>query len=439
MTVAYSVPPHNSLMISSNSNRGKVGLLNHMLVLAIALSVCVSLSTRASAQTYKLLHSFTGGTKDGSTPYGGLVDLSGTFYGTTSGGGAHAYGTVFKITSADKESVLYSFKGPSSDGATPGYMNLITDGKGNLYGTTAYGGNGPCKSNGVSEGCGTIFKITTAGKETVLYNFQYGPKDGAGPNGTMVIDSAGNLYGTTEGGGNLVSGCLNGEGCGTVFEYTTTGKEKVLYTFCPDAAANCPDGAGPSGVLVRDASGNLYGTTAGGGAHLGGTVFKVTPNGKETVLYSFCANADCTDGEGPMGGLALDATTKILYGTTVAGGTGMCGQESGGGGTLFQISTGDKNFKVLHSFNSALGDGCNPWGAPVLDTAGNVYGTTLLGDTVSGAVFEFSARGNETVLYSFDYVGVGPVDTLIDSNGTLYGTTVAGGADKHGMVFELIP
>jgi uncharacterized repeat protein (TIGR03803 family) len=191
--------------------------------------------------------------------------------------------------------------------------------------------------------------------------------------------------------------------------------------------------------LVRDASGNLYGTTAGGGAHLGGTVFKVTPSGKETVLYSFCANADCTDGEGPMGGLALDATTKILYGTTVAGGTGMCGQQSGGGGTLFQISTGDKNFKVLHSFNSALGDGCNPWGAPVLDTAGNVYGTTLLGDTVSGAVFEFSARGNETVLYSFDYVGVGPVDTLIDSNGTLYGTTVAGGADKHGMVFELIP
>lgn len=200
MTVAYSVPPHNSLMISSNSSRGKVGLPNHMLALAIALSVCVSLSTRASAQTYKLLHSFTAGTKDGSTPYGGLVDVSGTFYGTTSSGGAHAYGTVFKITSADKESVLYSFNGPSSDGATPGYMNLITDGKGNLYGTTAYGGNGPCKSNGVSEGCGTIFKITTAGKETVLYNFQYGPKDGAGPNGTMVIDSAGNLYGTTEGG-----------------------------------------------------------------------------------------------------------------------------------------------------------------------------------------------------------------------------------------------
>jgi uncharacterized repeat protein (TIGR03803 family) len=441
MTVRRSLPLYSAAATSTTLTCNKPRLINRILSLAIGLAIWTAFALPASAQTFTVLHTFTGGTKDGATPYGGLINVSGAFYGTTSAGGAHGDGAVYKVTSAPKESLLYSFQGPPSDGATPGYMNLITDGKGNFYGTTAFGGNGPCKSSGVLEGCGTIFKITTAGIETVLYNFQYGPKDGAGPNGTMVRDSAGNLYGTTEAGGNLVSSCMNGEGCGIVFEYTSAGAEKVLYTFCPDAGANCPDGAGPSGVLVRDASGNLYGTTASGGAHLAGTVFKVTSSGKESVLYSFCADASCTDGEGPMGGLALDAKTDTLYGTTVAGGTGLCGQQTTGGGTLFQIGTTGKNFKVLHSFNSSLGDGCNPWGAPILDTAGNIYGTTLLGDSAdpAGTVFEFSATGNETVLYGFDYVGLGPTDTLIESAGTLYGTTVAGGAKNDGMVFKLIP
>jgi uncharacterized repeat protein (TIGR03803 family) len=414
-------------------------------MIATVLWICLAMATSSHAQTFTSLYSFKGGTKDGATPYGGLIDVNGTFYGTASSGGAYGYGVVFKLTSAKKETILHSFKGYPDDGATPGYMNLITDGKGNLYGTTAYGGNGPCKANGVAEGCGTIFKITTAGKETVLYSFQYGPKDGAGPNGTLAIDDSDNLYGTTVAGGNLVSGCLNGEGCGIVFEYSAAGTEKVLYTFCPDAAAKCPDGAGPSGVLVRDSSGNLYGTTAGGGAHLGGTVFKITPGSeKESVLYSFCANKGCTDGEGPMGGLAIDTTTDVLYGTTNSGGTGLCGQTAGGG-TLFEITTVGKSFDVLHSFGSYAGDGCGLYGAPALDSKGNIYGTTLAGGESGavGTVFEYSASGMESILYNFalnaEEHAVLPFDTLIYSNGALYGTTSGGGADSEGSVFELVP
>jgi uncharacterized repeat protein (TIGR03803 family) len=416
-----------------------------MLALAIGLAMCFGFSARASAQTLTVLHSFAGGTSDGSKPYGGLADVKGTFYGTTSAGGEHGHGVVFKVTSGKKETLLHSFQGYPADGAAPGYMNLIANSKGTLFGTTGYGGDGPCKPNG-EEGCGTIFQITTAGKEEVLYSFQYGPNDGAGPDGTMVMDSAGNLYGTTLGGGNLATVCSsNDDGCGTVFEYTTAGKESVLYKFCPDPAAKCPDGVGPSGVLVRDASGNLYGTTVGGGAHGDGTVFKVTTSGEETVLYSFCAKKNCTDGYGPMGGLALDATTGMLYGTTITGGAGVCGQVTTGGGTLFEITTSGIKFKVLHSFGTYAADGCEPYGGPTLDSKGNIYGTTLAGgeSNALGTVYEYSASGTESILYSFplndDENGVLPTDALIDSTGTLYGTTSGAGADNDGIVFKLIP
>lgn len=210
---------------------------------------------------------------------------------------------------------------------------------------------------------------------------------------------------------------------------------------------------------MRDNSGNLYGTTAGGGSHLGGTVFKVIPSSKEEeVFHNFCGNAKCTDGQGPLGGLALDEATGILYGTTVTGGTGACGKETTGGGTVFRISTSDKNFDVLHSFDSSLGDGCNPYGTVTIDKAGNLYGTTLVGGKASppaGTVWMISG-GNESVLYNFNGAGAHgstPVDTLIvDAHSNLYGTTIGGGGASPctktidgvkvggcGIVFKLTP
>jgi uncharacterized repeat protein (TIGR03803 family) len=245
-------------------------------------------------------------------------------------------------------------------------------------------------------------------------------------------------------------------GCGIVFQFTLSSKtEKVLYKFC--AKTSCPDGAGPSGMLARDSKGNLYGTTISGGAHVGGTVFKFdVSTSKESLLYSFCANTNCTDGEEPMGGLALNAKTGTLYGTTLTGGTGVCGQASGGG-TLFQITTAGKDFDVLHDFSSSTDDGCGPWGTVVMDTAGNLYGTTTAGGDGTyplGTVYKYSASGGEHVLYDFDAVdgqGGEPLDTLIYEKGALYGTTAGGGADKGcafttngnlggcGLVFKLVP
>ena len=429
----------------------------------VILSFC-AVAAPAHAQTLTGLYSFQG-SPDGETPYGGVIaDSTGAFYGSTSAGGknscgSNGCGTVYKLVGG-KESWVYSFKGYPNDGETPGYISLVTDGKGNFYGTTAYGGNGPCKLNGIAVGCGTIFSITSAGVETVLYNFQWGPSDGAGPNSPLILDTAtGVLYGTTEGGGNLVESCMEGAGCGTIFSFTISSKkEKVLYKFCTNLTT-CPDGAGPSGVLAHDTS-SIYGTTIAGGAHLpGGTVYKfAVAAGKETVLYNFCSATNCSDGEGPMGGLAINAKTAMLYGTTLTGGTGACGQETTGGGTLFQVTTSGNSFAVLHNFQTIATDGCNPWGTVTMDTAGNLYGTTYLGGSgvvPLGTVYEYSASGQETVLYNFDAIdGTGgePLDTLLFAKGSLYGTTAGGGTGSQcsfvfngetfggcGLVFKLTP
>jgi uncharacterized repeat protein (TIGR03803 family) len=204
----------------------------------------------------KLLWSFGGDSGDGQNPGGVVLDRNGNVYGTTQAGGDSGNGTVFEITAAGDEKVLYSFQGPPNDGATP-YSPPIFDGKGNLFGTT-YGGGKFCGA-----GCGTVFKLSPQGSESVLWNFGQ-PGDGTGPYASLIFDSTGNLYGTTSEGGSAAN-------CGTVFELTPNGTEKVLYAF-----GNSPDGCVPSGV-VFDASGNFYGTTSFGGAHGGGTVFKIVP------------------------------------------------------------------------------------------------------------------------------------------------------------------
>jgi uncharacterized repeat protein (TIGR03803 family) len=260
---------------------------------------------------------------DGAGPYTRVIqDGQGNLYGTTAEGGnsgcfaGSGCGTVFKLSKAVKETVLHSFTG-GADGATP-YAGVIQDAKGNLYGTTYYGGKGKC-NDGFGTGCGVVFKLGTTGKETVLHRFT-GGIDGSYPDAGVIQDAKGNLYGTTQEGGDL-SGC-DGLGCGVVFKLSTTGKETVLHRFTGGT-----DGSNPDAGVIQDAKGNLYGITRAGGdlngcSGLGcGVVFKLNAAGKETVLHGFTGG---TDGSNPDGGVIQDAKGN-LYGTAYAGGDSSCG------------------------------------------------------------------------------------------------------------------
>jgi uncharacterized repeat protein (TIGR03803 family) len=303
--------------------------------------------------TESVLHSFAGGS-DGAYPEAGLINVNGTLYGTTADGGTNNLGAVFKITAAGAESVLYSFAG-GSDGKIP-VARLLAVGT-SLYGTTEYGGDLSCN-------CGTVFKVTTSGTESVLHSFVAGKSDGAYPLAGL-IDVGGVLYGTTfEGGPNS----------GTVFKITTAGAEGLVYGF-----AGGSDGLGPLDTLLN-VNGTLYGTTQiGGGANNAGTVFKVTTAGQETVLYSF---SGLPDGAFPAAGLSN--VNGTLYGTTKAGGLTGCGFY--GCGTIFKVTTSGTE-TVLHSFASSS-DGTIPLGG-LVNLNGTLYGTTSSGGA-SGAGTVFS-------------------------------------------------
>jgi uncharacterized repeat protein (TIGR03803 family) len=366
---------------------------------------------------------------DGMNPYWGLtMDGAGNLYGTTTHGGAHASvngdGTVFKLTpNADKtqwtHTVLYNF-GPGEDGSFPN-SGLTMDAAGNLYGGTFRGG----RSGGVfGLTSGTVFALTpnadkTEWTHTVLYSFcalNEGEElciDGAVPNGNLIMDTAGNLYGTTiEGGAHMTpSGYLGGSG--TVFKLTpnadkTQWTETVLYSFC--AQPNCADGYIVLGGLIMDAPGSLYGTTSQGGSTGGGTVFALTPNAAktvwtETVLYSFCAQSGCADGYDLAAGLIMDAAAN-LYGATVAGGPGQHGTYVYLGGTVFKLApNADKTqwtHTVLYGFCAQSGctDGFSPNADLMADGEGNLYGVTVNGGNGAtsttngyGTVFEITGSG----------------------------------------------
>jgi len=342
------------------------------------------------------------------------------------------FGLSLGAARAQQETLLYNFcaKRGCADGAGP-EAGVILDQKGNLYGTTENGGN-PRACDGY--GCGVVFRLTPAGKESI-YSFcsQQGCTDGAQPYAGLVFDHKGNLYGTTYGGGAY--------GNGTVFRITPEGKETVLYSFC--AQHGCPDGAGPYAGVVLDTGGNLYGTTSLGGTSQNGTVFKLTPEGNETVLHSFCGQP-CGDGSEPMAGLVFDQKGN-LYGTTMQGGSG-----SGtlGNGIVFKL-TPEGNETVLYSFCSRANctDGSSPLSGLVLDRNGNLYGTTsaggIGGQFGSGVVFKLTPEGRETVLYRFCTQtkctdGAYPLAALVvGPNGNLYGTTDSGGSTGiGGVVFE---
>jgi uncharacterized repeat protein (TIGR03803 family) len=307
-----------------------------------------------------VLHSFTG-SPDGAYPSAGLIrDAAGNLYGTTQYGGASGNGTVFKLDTSGKETVLYSFAG-LPDGTTP-LAGLLRDEAGNLYGTTQQGGDSSCNV----VGCGVVFKLDTSGIETLLHRFT-GGADGANPHGNLTRDAAGNLYGTTQYGG--------ASGNGTVFKLDRTGRETVLHSF-----TRGPDGAGPLAGLTLDATGNVYGNTEYGGAFGYGTVFKLDAGTthKLNVLHSFDGGRN---GGTPAASLIRDVAGN-LYGTAVVGGVSDAG-------VVFKLDTKGRG-GVLYSFNGGS-DGVRPFGSLIRDAAGNLYGTTFAGgDSGFGVVFKLS-------------------------------------------------
>ena len=340
-------------------------------LLLVSLAVCAP-DARAQSWGEVVLHSFDG--TDGATPDAGLIQGSdGNLYGTTAGigmGFGSSNGTVFKITPAGALTTLYSFCGQPNcaDGAHP-QASLIQGSDGNFYGTTQYGGANvggganPLWTNpaGINPG-GTVFKVTPSGKLTTLYSFcsQADSTDGQWPIAGVIQDADGNFYGTTGYGG------AHGYKYGTVFKLTPSGTLTTLYSFC--SQANCTDGASPNGV-IQGGDGNFYGTTTDGGAHSnGGTVFKLTPSGTLTILYSFCSDADCTDGSSPNG--VIEGGDGNFYGTTTDGGANRMG------GTVFKL-TPSGTMTTVYSFSGEADDTASPNGV-ILGRDGNLYGTTAV-------------------------------------------------------------
>ena len=401
-----------------------------------------AISAQAQNYKFKVLHTFHG--NDGALPLSILIrDEKGYLYGTTSEGGkgvcsSYGCGTAFKLDKTGKQVWLYSFNG--KNGRTPA-AGLLLGASGKLYGTTTFGGKieQVCGGSRVG-GCGTVFSLDSAGKETVLYEFN-GTPNGWFPEALLVEDSAGNLYGTTPNGGAY-------DNAGTVFRVDNKGNEVVLYNFC--SLSGCADGNSPYPGVILDAADNLYGVTASGGAYGAGEVFELDASGHLTVLYSFTGSSDGGD---PFSVLVADAAGN-LYGTTTDGGNDQCG--GSGCGVVFEVSPGSDGTwteKVLYTFCSLFNcaDGESPGSGPLVrDSTGNLYGTTRSGGTYdNGVIYRLDSAGNETILHDFTGGADGgfpQAGLTSDSSGDLYGTTNVGGypcsVEKKygcGVVFDLTP
>jgi len=383
----------------------------HSLWLLAALTALAIQPLSARARSYKVLYSFTKDSAAGQYPSSSLVrDPQGNLYGVALGG-TFGRGIIFKVSSTGDELVLYNFNGSDGDGDVPDSMSF-RDAAGNLFGTTFQGG---------AYSYGAVFKFDTQGHETVIYSFcsKTPCTKGTFPGG-VIPRKNGTLYGTTYAGGNFSCDIT---GCGTVFKINRDGDLTLLHAF------GGADGYYPNAGLVLDESGNIYGTTQWGGAYGRGAVFKVTPAGNETVVYSFDGGAD---GAYPNGGSIRDAEGN-LYGTANQGGAYNYG-------TIFKI-TALGQFTVLYSFPGGV-SGANPYADLNLDQQGNIFGVTDAGGAHNfGIVFKLDANGNETVLHSFgeEKDGVHPSGLTIDARGNLYGTTYQGGKNNYGSVFEVVP
>jgi uncharacterized repeat protein (TIGR03803 family) len=431
--------------------------ISNLKCIAWLLLLLLGSSIPARAQTETVLYTFGTNPGDGFAPAAGLViDSLGNLFGTASQGSStlcdlaevYGCGLVFELAKSPNgytENVLYSFgtSSAANDGATP-LAGLILDAAGNLYGTTTYGGSSNCLVALGSDGCGTVFELvksSTGYTENLLYTFT--GFDGAYPDASLVMDSSGNLYGTASNGGAY--------GYGVVFELVNssgTYTETTLYSF----GATNTDGTYPVAGLVIDSAGNLYGTTSldlgpySCGLASCGIVFELvkTSNGfTEKVLHQFTG----ADGANPQAGLIMDAAGN-LYGTTIAGGAfGM--------GTVFELvnSSGTYTEKVLYSFGATAADGNDPVASLVLDASGNLYGTTRSGGSTTacdgtgcGTAFELvnsSGTYAERLLHSFSGGSDGSVPAsalIMDSTGNLYSTTEVGGSTQQlGTVFMINP
>jgi uncharacterized repeat protein (TIGR03803 family) len=429
----------------------------HLGWLACALAaMAAALGQGQTPATEVILHSFAGGPPLGGQPNGVILDSAGNLYGTASFGGLYDCGVVFKVDPAGNETVLHNFANgadgcrpsgsllsdpagnlygvTSGDGPAGGSVvfmlnpsghltvlytftdslyapngSLIRDSAGNLYGTTYYGGLPDDGRYGV------VYRLDTAGTLTALYSFK-GGIDGANPAAGVIRDSDGNLYGTTQNGGQL--------GFGTVFELDKTGKETVRYSFAQDNGM-------PAAGVIRDSNGNLYGTTAmGPQPNIAGVLYKLDPNNRYTQLHLFYFG----QGDKPYSGVIRDSAGN-LYGTTSHGGPRPAA------GVVYKLDPSG-NYTLLHTFARAT-DGANPYAGVVADAAGNLYGTTLHGGVGNqGVVYKLSAAAQYTVLYRFPDPhpddGAIPMGGVVgDSAGNLYGTTRFGGTGYVGTVYKL--
>ena len=418
---------------------------------AFLLTVVCGFSASPQAQTYTVLHNFSGGA-DGAYPYAGItIDRAGNLLGTASDG-ALGYGTVFKLKYSQGGytlGTLYSFTG-GTDGAYP-YNGVVIGPNGSLYGSTFLRGSG-CGG----EGCGTVFNlrpptsicraVSCPWVETTLYDF-LGGDDGSGPTqGTnLIFDPAGNIFGTTQSGGAY--------GQGTVFKLTHSSggwTESIIHDFGASG-----DGAQPLHNVVLDNSGNLYGTTAYGGANGDGVVFQLVPSGSawtENILFSFSLGGSA--GGIPYAGLLLDASGNLFGGTSARTSGEGPPFGYGGGGTAFELSSsaGNWTMKVLYSFPYPGNGGyhCGPYGNLVMDSAGNLYGITFSDGAYGyGSVFKLAPADGQwsyTALHDFCSVGspcpdgeLPSGDLVMDANGNLYGTANLGGASNYGVVWRITP
>jgi uncharacterized repeat protein (TIGR03803 family) len=395
-----------------------------IVALVVRTALITVLASLTQGQTFNVVYAFQGPPADGANPFAGLVrDAEGNLYGTTETGGSGkpcgGCGAVFKLDRTGSVTWLYDFTG-GADGEFP-QGGVIRDQAGDLYGTTRQ----------TPTGQGTVFKLTTTGSLTVLHRFT-GGADGGAPLALPIRDQVGNLYGTANFGGDL--SCNGGGGCGVVYRVTPSGKETVLYRF-----KGKHDGAFPTASLTRDRSGDLYGTVPTGGdtncnpPYGCGIVFKLNRKGQEIVLHRFHGTGG--DGSFPQAGLLLDASGN-LYGTTSEGG-------AHGGGTVFKIDYAGRQ-TVLHSFNGY--DGSYSVANLIMDKSGNLYGSTEYGGMGYGTVFKLDPSGKETVLHTFEYStdGGAPLAPLIFEKGSLYGTTSNWGPSLCnqygcGTVFKITP
>jgi uncharacterized repeat protein (TIGR03803 family) len=423
--------PHVFIPMGSFRPIGGNSMKSHIVRFA-AMATAMAFVTLAPASPvqagqFKTLLHFDGA--NGEFPNAPLVlDKAGNLYGTTGTGGTEDYGVVFKIGPNDKEKVLLNFN--VTQGAFP-KEGLTLDKNGNLYGTALEG----------TGGSGVVYELEPSGKEDVLYAFQGGNNEGPKvPYSGVLRDNAGNIYGTTETGGQYNRG--------TVYKLATDGTLTVLYAF-----TGLADGNEPLGGLIMDKAGNIFGTTAyGGDANCKmdgpgcGVVFKLDPSGTETVLHTFTGS----DGAWPPGGGPLLRDSKgNMYGVTSGGGDLKCGYPHLGCGVIFKLDT-NANFSVLYTFvgNHTNGkDGTTPCVPLAMDDAGNIFGATASGGSAGwGTIFELDPTNKLTVLHSLNgnSDGANPFAGLIrDKAGNLFGTAYQAFGNYHhdrvGTVFEYTP